>query len=96
MSGHPLLDGKAFDSSMVGVIGRVFDCAWSEIANQRGPRHRKAEDRSPTGFGAYLPLPLAAGLAITRCTSCLRQRLEVWGSRYSSPVTLDSAARRKR
>ena len=61
MSGHPLLDGKAFDSSMVGVIGRVFDCAWSEIANQRGPRHRKAEDRSPTGFGAYLPLPLAAG-----------------------------------
>jgi hypothetical protein len=30
MSGHQLLDGKA-DPVMVGVIGRAFDRAWSEI-----------------------------------------------------------------
>ena len=36
MSGHHLLDGKAFDPSMVGVIGRAFDCAWSEIESHFG------------------------------------------------------------
>ena len=36
MSGHQLLDGKAFDPTMVGVIGRAFDCAWSEIESHFG------------------------------------------------------------
>jgi len=36
MSGHQLLDGKAFDPSTVGVIGRAFDCAWSEIESHFG------------------------------------------------------------
>ena len=36
MGGHQILDGKAFDPSMVGVIGRAFDCAWSEIESHFG------------------------------------------------------------
>ena len=36
MSGHQLLDGKALDPSMVCVIGRAFDCAWSEIESHFG------------------------------------------------------------
>ena len=36
MSGHQLLNGKAFDPTMVGVIGRAFDCAWSEIESHFG------------------------------------------------------------
>lgn len=36
MNGHQLLDGQAFDPFMVGVIGRAFDSAWSEIESQFG------------------------------------------------------------
>jgi hypothetical protein len=36
MSGHQLLDGKAFDPNMLGVIGAAFDCAWSEIEGHFG------------------------------------------------------------
>ena len=36
MGGQQILDGKAFDASMVGVIGRAFDCAWSEIESHFG------------------------------------------------------------
>ena len=36
MSGHRLLDGKAFHPVMVRVIGKAFDCAWSEIEGHFG------------------------------------------------------------
>ena len=41
MSGHQLLDGKAFDSATVGVMGKAFDCAWSEIASHFGETDAK-------------------------------------------------------